>query len=56
MANINILEASLYVGTYKKYNCNSLFGKWLNLKDYELFIKTLNIKNKSSLIIKNNQF
>jgi hypothetical protein len=26
--------ASIYVGTYKKYNERSLFGKWLNLSDY----------------------
>ncbi|MDV3778667.1 antirestriction protein, partial [Elizabethkingia anophelis] len=24
----------IYVGTYKKYNEGSLFGKWLNLSDY----------------------
>lgn len=26
--------ASIYVGTYAKYNNGSLFGKWLNLSDY----------------------
>ena len=31
----NILEASVYVGTYGKYNDGSLFGKWLELSDYE---------------------
>lgn len=31
---INISEASIYVGTYQKYNEGSLFGKWLNLSDY----------------------
>ena len=25
---------SVYVGTYRKYNEGSLFGKWLNLSDY----------------------
>lgn len=25
---------NLYVGTYHKYNCGSLQGKWLNLNDY----------------------
>lgn len=24
----------IYIGTYKKYNEGSLFGKWLNLSDY----------------------
>ena len=31
---INTLEASIYVGTYGKYNAGSFFGKWLNLSDY----------------------
>ncbi|CAM2854218.1 antirestriction protein ArdA [Chryseobacterium flavum] len=31
---INISEASVYVGTYHKYNEGSIFGKWLNLSDY----------------------
>lgn len=31
---INFEEASIYVGTYAKYNNGSLFGKWLNLRDY----------------------
>ncbi|WP_076446351.1 antirestriction protein ArdA [Chryseobacterium sp. RU37D] len=26
--------ASIYVGTYAKYNNGSLYGKWLNLSDY----------------------
>ena len=30
----NITQACIYVGTYKKYNEGSLFGKWLNLLDY----------------------
>ncbi|WP_419869789.1 antirestriction protein ArdA [Chryseobacterium sp. CT-SW4] len=36
MANLqNCLDtASIYVGTYRKYNNGSLFGKWLNLSDY----------------------
>lgn len=32
--SINLEEASIYVGTYAKYNDGSLFGKWLNLSDY----------------------
>lgn len=32
---INITEASVYVGTYAKYNKGSLSGKWLDLSDYE---------------------
>jgi antirestriction protein len=31
---INIAEASVYVGTYRKYNDGSLAGAWLELKDY----------------------
>lgn len=31
---VNILEASVYVGTYAKYNNGSIFGKWLYLADY----------------------
>ncbi|WP_313672634.1 antirestriction protein ArdA [Sphingobacterium multivorum] len=31
---INTSEASVYVGTYGKYNDGSIFGKWLNLSDY----------------------
>jgi len=31
---IDISQASVYVGTYRKYNEGSLFGKWLNLSDY----------------------
>ena len=36
MTNLrNCLDtASIYVGTYAKYNNGSLFGKWLNLSDY----------------------
>lgn len=32
--NITLSEAAIYVGTYKKYNEGSLFGKWLKLSDY----------------------
>jgi antirestriction protein len=31
---INTSEASVYVGTYGKYNDGSIFGEWLNLSDY----------------------
>ena len=31
----NLLEAKVYVGTYAKYNKGSLYGKWLDLSDYE---------------------
>ena len=30
----DLLEAKIYVGTYRKYNEGSLFGKWLTLSDY----------------------
>lgn len=30
----NIKDASIYVGTYAKYNDGSLFGKWMKLSDY----------------------
>lgn len=29
-----LLDAKIYVGTYKKYNEGSLFGQWLTLSDY----------------------
>lgn len=29
--------ASVYVGTYKKYNEGNLYGAWLNLADYETY-------------------
>ena len=32
--DINIADAAIYVGTYKKYNEGSIFGKWLKLSDY----------------------
>ena len=34
MTTINIADAAIYVGTYKKYNEGSIFGKWLKLSDY----------------------
>lgn len=34
MTSINIADAAIYVGTYKKYNEGSLGGKWLKLSDY----------------------
>lgn len=30
----NLQEAEIYVGTYNKYNCGSIEGKWMNLSDY----------------------
>jgi len=30
----DLQEAKVYVGTYKKYNEGSIFGKWLDLVDY----------------------
>lgn len=30
----NTQDAAIYVGTYKKYNEGSLFGKWMQLSDY----------------------
>ena len=51
--NDNITSSIIKYGKYEdRYN---IIEK-LNLKDYNLFIKTLNFENKSSLIIKNNQF
>jgi len=29
-----IKDAAIYVGTYHKYNCGSLYGKWMRLADY----------------------
>lgn len=34
MDSEDLLDAKIYVGTYKKYNEGSLFGKWLTLSDY----------------------
>lgn len=31
---INITDAKVYVGTYRKYNEGSIFGEWLELSDY----------------------
>ncbi|MNU14566.1 Antirestriction protein (ArdA) [compost metagenome] len=33
--DIEIEKASVYVGTYAKYNEGSIYGKWLLLADYE---------------------
>lgn len=30
----NLQEAKIYVGTYRKYNEGSIYGKWLELCDY----------------------
>ena len=30
----NIKEAAIYCGTYHKYNCGSIYGKWMTLSDY----------------------
>lgn len=30
----NLSDAKVYVGTYRKYNEGSIFGKWLDLSDY----------------------
>ncbi len=30
----NIKDAAIYVGTYHKYNCGSLYGRWMKLADY----------------------
>lgn len=35
--NTNKIEPAVYVGTYKKYNEGSLFGKWMTLSDYSDF-------------------
>jgi len=32
--DIDIAEAQVYVGTYRKYNEGSIFGEWLQLADY----------------------
>lgn len=34
MCTIDLANASVYVGTYRKYNEGSLFGAWLNISDY----------------------
>ncbi len=30
----NLQKAVIYVGTYHKYNCGSIEGRWMNLSDY----------------------
>lgn len=30
----DLAEASVYVGTYRKYNEGSIFGKWIDLSDF----------------------
>ncbi|MEA5217597.1 antirestriction protein ArdA [Enterobacter cloacae] len=32
---MNTTTPAIYVGTYHKYNCGSLFGKWFDLTDFE---------------------
>lgn len=34
---VNLDETRLYIGTFKKYNEGSLFGKWFDLNDYSDF-------------------
>lgn len=34
MCTVDLANASVYVGTYRKYNEGSLFGAWLNISDY----------------------
>lgn len=43
MTNLqNCLDtASIYCGTYAKYNNGSLYGKWLNLSDYSSYDELL---------------
>ena len=31
----NLKQAQLYVGTYRKYNEGSIFGKWMTLSEYD---------------------
>jgi len=33
----NGVESAVYVGTYRKYNEGSIFGKWMRLSDYNSF-------------------
>ena len=35
--NYKNVSPAVYVGTYKKYNNGSLFGRWMNLEDYDSF-------------------
>ncbi|ELC6383372.1 antirestriction protein ArdA [Enterobacter hormaechei] len=32
---MNTTTPAIYVGTYHKYNCGSLYGKWFDLTDFE---------------------
>ena len=32
---MNATAPAVYVGTYHKYNCGSIFGKWLDLTDFD---------------------
>ncbi|RLM11786.1 antirestriction protein [Gibbsiella quercinecans] len=32
---MSVTNPAVYVGTYHKYNCGSLYGKWLDLTDFE---------------------
>ena len=34
--------AKCYVGTYEKYNNGSIYGKWLDLDDYQYYQQFLN--------------
>lgn len=35
MEKSKLMEARVYVGTYKEYNNGSLFGQWMNLADFK---------------------
>lgn len=35
MEKSKLMQARVYVGTYKKYNSSSLYGNWMNLADYQ---------------------
>ncbi|WP_063163822.1 antirestriction protein ArdA, partial [Enterobacter hormaechei] len=32
---MNTTTPAIYVGTYHKYNCGSLYGKWFDLTDFD---------------------
>ena len=32
---MNATSPAVYVGTYHKYNCGSIYGKWLDLTDFD---------------------
>ncbi|WP_051891267.1 antirestriction protein ArdA [Chryseobacterium sp. JM1] len=40
---IQIDEARVYVGTYKKYNEGSLYGRWIELSDYTYINEFYNV-------------